>query len=129
MVNLYLVLEYFELVRYCLMDPEYKHLCRDIWRKQLRMSRQQKLRRSATLTQHRRMMKAIHDLYARDETFLDFLAHDLDDDAVWFNNSEDLLDGIMRFHIYMASPTPAEQIVVILEYDPDYFSALFEDAA
>ena len=34
------------------------------------------------------MMKAIHDLYARDETFLDFLAHDLDDDAVWFNNSE-----------------------------------------
>ena len=34
------------------------------------------------------MMKAIHDLYARDETFLDFLAHDLDDGAVWFNNSE-----------------------------------------
>ena len=34
------------------------------------------------------MMKAIHDLYARDETFLDYLAHDLDDGASWFNNSE-----------------------------------------
>lgn len=34
------------------------------------------------------MLKAIHDLYARDKTFLDYLAHDLDDDAVWFNNSE-----------------------------------------
>ena len=34
------------------------------------------------------MLKAIHDLYARDETFLDFLAHDLDDGAVWFNASE-----------------------------------------
>ena len=39
------------------------------------------------------MMKAIHDLYARDETFLDFLAHDLDDGAAWFNNSE-----FARFH-------------------------------
>ena len=39
------------------------------------------------------MLKAIHDLYARDETFLDFLAYDLDDGAVWFNNSE-----FARFH-------------------------------
>ena len=38
-------------------------------------------------------MKAIHDLYARDETFLDFFAHDLDNDAAWFNNSE-----FARFH-------------------------------
>ena len=38
-------------------------------------------------------MKAIHDIYSRDETFLDFLAHDLDDDAAWFNNSE-----FARFH-------------------------------
>ena len=34
------------------------------------------------------MLKAIRDIYARDETFLDFLAHDLDDNCVWFNNSE-----------------------------------------
>lgn len=39
------------------------------------------------------MLKAIHDIYSRDETFLDFLAHDLDDAAVWFNNSE-----FARFH-------------------------------
>ena len=39
------------------------------------------------------MMKAIHDLYSRDKTFLDFFAHDLDDGAVWFNNSE-----FARFH-------------------------------
>lgn len=39
------------------------------------------------------MLKAIHDLYAREETFLDELAHDLDDGAVWFNNSE-----FARFH-------------------------------
>ena len=37
--------------------------------------------------------RTIHDLYARDETFLDFFAHDLDDGAVWFNNSE-----FARFH-------------------------------
>ena len=34
------------------------------------------------------MQKSILDLYARDESFIDFLAHDLDDNAVWFNNSE-----------------------------------------
>lgn len=39
------------------------------------------------------MMKAIHDLYARDKTFIDYFAHDLDDGAVWFNNSE-----FARFH-------------------------------
>ncbi len=39
------------------------------------------------------MLKAIHDIYARDETFLDFVAHDLEDGAVWFNNSE-----FARFH-------------------------------
>ena len=45
------------------------------------------------------------------------------------NPTTDLLDGIIRFHISMGVPTPAEQIVGILEYDPSYFSALFEDAA
>lgn len=39
------------------------------------------------------MLKVIHDLYAREETFLDFVAHDLDNGAVWFNNSE-----FARFH-------------------------------
>lgn len=39
------------------------------------------------------MVKAIHDIYAQDETFLDFVAHDLEDGAVWFDNSE-----FARFH-------------------------------
>lgn len=39
------------------------------------------------------MLKSIHDLYSRDDTFLDFVAHDIDDDEVWFNNSE-----FARFH-------------------------------
>ena len=34
------------------------------------------------------MLQAIHDIYARNETFLDYLAHDLDDNIAWFNNSE-----------------------------------------
>ena len=34
------------------------------------------------------MLKAIHDLYARDETFIDYAAHDLDNGAVWFNDAE-----------------------------------------
>ncbi len=34
------------------------------------------------------MLQAIHDIYSRRRTFLDFLAHDLEDNAVWFNNSE-----------------------------------------
>lgn len=39
------------------------------------------------------MLKSIHDIYSRKRTFLDFLARDLDDDCVWFNNSE-----FARFH-------------------------------
>ena len=42
---------------------------------------------------HEKMLKAIHDIYSRDKTFIDFLAHDLDDSAVWFNSSE-----FARFH-------------------------------
>lgn len=34
------------------------------------------------------MLKAIHDLYAQEKTFIDFEAQDLDEDAVWFNDSE-----------------------------------------
>ena len=34
------------------------------------------------------MLKAIHDLYAQDKTFIDFEAQDLEEDAVWFNSSE-----------------------------------------
>ncbi len=50
-----------------------------------------------------------------------------------FNSTEnpttDLLNGILRFHIYITPPPPAEQIWGIFEFDPDYFEVLFEAAA
>ena len=63
------------------------------WLRLLRRSRHPKPQRSVKPLQYRKMLKVIHDLYARDETFLDYLAHDLDDDASWFNSSE-----FARFH-------------------------------
>lgn len=42
------------------------------------------------------------------------------------NALTDLMNGILRFHIYLTPPPPAEQIVGILEFDPDYFQTLFE---
>ena len=42
------------------------------------------------------------------------------------NAATDLLNGILRFNIYIAPPPPAEQIVGILEFDPDYLNVLFE---
>lgn len=41
------------------------------------------------------------------------------------NPMTDLIDGILRFHLYVAPPPPAEQIVAILEFDPTYISTLF----
>ncbi len=45
------------------------------------------------------------------------------------NPTTDLLNGILKFHIYAASPTPAEQIEAILEFDPNYFNSLFNAVA
>ena len=39
------------------------------------------------------MQQIIRDLYAQEETFIDFFAQDLSDDTVWFNDSE-----FARFH-------------------------------
>ena len=41
------------------------------------------------------------------------------------NPATDLLSGILRFHIYFTPPVPAEQIVGIVEFDPDYLETLF----
>lgn len=41
------------------------------------------------------------------------------------NTSADLMDGKLRFHIYVTPPAPAEQIIGVLEFDPDYVSELF----
>ena len=45
------------------------------------------------------------------------------------NPLTDLMNGVLRFHIYIAPPPPAEQIWAILELWPDYFTALFSAAA
>lgn len=41
------------------------------------------------------------------------------------NSTTDLLDGHITFHCYVTPPTPARRIDFKLEYDVDYFSALF----
>ena len=42
------------------------------------------------------------------------------------NATTDLLNGILRFHIYLTPPPPAEEIEGILEFDPAYFEVLFD---
>ena len=34
------------------------------------------------------MWEQIAEIYSKEKTFIDFFAHDLEDGAVWFNNSE-----------------------------------------
>ena len=41
------------------------------------------------------------------------------------NPTTDLLNGILRFHVYLGVPTPAREIDFIQEYDPAYMSTLF----
>lgn len=48
---------------------------------------------------------------------------------VEFQESEnpvtDLMDGIIRFHVYVTPPSPAREIDFIMEYDPEYLKSLF----
>ena len=41
------------------------------------------------------------------------------------NPVTDLMDGIIRFHVYVTPPAPAREIDFILEYDPKYLETLF----
>lgn len=41
------------------------------------------------------------------------------------NSTTDLLDGKVRFHVYVTPPTAAREIVFTLEYDPEYLQTLF----
>ena len=41
------------------------------------------------------------------------------------NPTTDLMDGKMKFHLYMTPPSPAEEIRALIEYDPDYLAVLF----
>jgi phage tail sheath protein FI len=45
------------------------------------------------------------------------------------NAITDLMDGKLFFHTSVTPPGPAEQIVQILEFDPQYLSALFKSVA
>lgn len=41
------------------------------------------------------------------------------------NPTTDLMDGIVRFHVYATPPSPAREIDFIIEYDPQYLAGLF----
>lgn len=41
------------------------------------------------------------------------------------NAITDLMDGVLKFHIYMTPPPPAREIDWMQEYDPNYMSGLF----
>lgn len=41
------------------------------------------------------------------------------------NPTTDLLNGIVKFHVYLAPPIPAENLQFILEFDTNYLSTLF----
>ena len=40
------------------------------------------------------------------------------------NTTTDLMSGIIRFHVYITPPSPAQEIHFIQEYDPSYISEL-----
>lgn len=44
------------------------------------------------------------------------------------NSALDLMDGTVRFHVYVTPPSAAREIVFTLEYDPAYLETLFESA-
>ena len=41
------------------------------------------------------------------------------------NPTTDLMDGILRFHVYVTPPSPAREINFMIEYDPQYLAGLF----
>lgn len=41
------------------------------------------------------------------------------------NTTTDLMDGKIKFHVYMTPPSPAREIEFVQEYDPDYIATLF----
>ncbi|MCT8975495.1 phage tail sheath family protein [Clostridium sp. CX1] len=43
------------------------------------------------------------------------------------NPTTDLLDGIVRYHVYLAEPTPAREIDFIVEFDATYYNQMFSE--
>lgn len=44
------------------------------------------------------------------------------------NPTTDLMDGKVRWHVYLTPPTPARELTFILEYDPSYLQTLFQNS-
>lgn len=42
------------------------------------------------------------------------------------NPTTDLMDGILKFHVYVTPPSPAKEIHFTLEYQPKYWKELFK---
>jgi hypothetical protein len=42
------------------------------------------------------------------------------------NPVTDLMDGKIRFHVFLGFISPAEQIEFILEYDPAYLQLIYD---
>lgn len=42
------------------------------------------------------------------------------------NPTTDLINGTVRFHVYLAEPTPSEDIEFIVEFDATYYDGLFQ---
>lgn len=45
------------------------------------------------------------------------------------NPTSDLMDGKVRWHVYLCPPQAARELVFVLEYDPQYLSTLFGESA
>ncbi len=41
------------------------------------------------------------------------------------NTTTDLMDGKIKFHVYITPPSPAREIEFVQEYDPEYIQSLF----
>jgi len=41
------------------------------------------------------------------------------------NPTTDIMDGVIKFHVYITPPSPAREIDFIVEYDPAYIKTLF----
>ena len=89
MLGLFLPGEYTSQEVYCPIVNILVHLLKRVMRKSLMIhSPLSPPQRSQRPSLHAKMIQAIHDIYAQDRTFLDEVAADLEDSAVWFNNSE-----------------------------------------
>ena len=89
MLGLFLPGEYTSQEVYCPIVNILVYLLKRVMRKSLMIHRPSNPpQRNQRPNLHAKMIQAIHDIYAQDRTFLDEVAADLEDNTVWFNNSE-----------------------------------------